>query len=329
MQIATDAVASWSRDAAGSRRAFPARRRRAFEVLAQGHRSARRVAGKAEAQSRAGARRRDDPARRAARAAKRSCGRHAERGLRGADQGSDRIRARRAARLRGGQARARADADARAGRGAKREDAARQGRHRDRSGDFLRATSSRIPATGTHLCHAMLLPKPESRRAPAGACRRKARSISAPRRSSGTGKATTVLLRNPRYLNAEDETTLHQVETAVDLAILDPASEIARAARRRRSTIRNTPASACSAPASISRTSITARSPYLWYVTREMGFVNKMMRGLARPRREPGRDLRRHDREAVGRGRRGASRSAAAASICSRWTTWWRRATPT
>jgi hypothetical protein len=33
-----------------------------------------------------------------------------------------------------------------------------------------------------------------------------------------TGRSSTILLKNPRYLNAEDDTTIANVETAVDLA---------------------------------------------------------------------------------------------------------------
>src|SRR5438046_10418152 len=40
------------------------------------------------------------------------------------------------------------------------------------------------------------------------------------------GKASIVSLKNSRYLNAEDDTTLKDVETAVDLAMLDPETMI-------------------------------------------------------------------------------------------------------
>ena len=183
------------------------------------------------------------------------------------------------------------------------------------------------PDTGTHFCHAMLLPRAESL---ARLDEFKARGAV----DLGTaavmrqGKAATVFMRNPRYLNAEDEATLQQTEIAVDLAMLDPVSELCVL---RGDTVDNPKYAGkrvfCTG---INLTHIYhGRISYMWYVTREMGFVNKMMRGLAKPDIEPGRDLRRHDREAVGRGRRGTSRSAAAASICSRWITWWRRATPT
>ena len=136
------------------------------------------------------------------------------------------------------------------------------------------------PEAGAHLCHAMLLPKPESvARLPElqakGALDLGTAAV------QRHGKATIVYLKNPRYLNAEDEATLNETETAVDLAILDPASELAvlrggtvdhpkYAGKRVFST-------------GINLTHIYyGKISYLWYVTREMGFVNKMMRGLAK-----------------------------------------------
>jgi thioesterase DpgC len=93
-------------------------------------------------------------------------------------------------------------------------------------------------------------------------------------------------MRNPRYLNAEDETTLQQVEVAVDLALLDPKSEICVL---RGDTVDNPKYGGqrifCTG---INLTHIyNGRISYLWYITREMGFVNKMFRGLARPHVSP------------------------------------------
>ena len=142
------------------------------------------------------------------------------------------------------------------------------------------------------------------------------------------GKATIVFMRNPRYLNAEDEATLQQTETAVDLAILDPASELCVL---RGDTVDNPKyAGRRVFSTGINLTHLyRGKISYMWYVTREMGFVNKMMRGLARPDARPGRD--RSAARSRSRGSRASrpSRSAAAASTCSPWTTWWRRATPT
>ena len=96
------------------------------------------------------------------------------------------------------------------------------------------------------------------------------------------GKAATVLMHNPRYLNAEDEATLQQMEICVDLATLDPKSELCVL----RGDVVDNPKYAgkrvfCTG---INLTHIYhGKISYLWFVTREMGFVNKMMRGLARP----------------------------------------------
>jgi thioesterase DpgC len=136
------------------------------------------------------------------------------------------------------------------------------------------------PAAGTHLCHAMLLPKPES-----VACLPELQAKGG--LDFGTaavqrhGKATIVYLKNPRYLNAEDEATLNETETAVDLAILDPASELA--VLRGGTVDHPNYAGRHVFCTGINLTHIYyGKISYLWYVTREMGFVNKMMRGLAK-----------------------------------------------
>jgi thioesterase DpgC len=137
------------------------------------------------------------------------------------------------------------------------------------------------PDTGTHFCHAMLLPRTES-------LQRRDEFTARGAVDLGTasvmreGKAATVTLHNPRYLNAEDETTLQQAEIAVDLATLDPKSEICVL---RGGTVDNPKYAGqrvfCTG---INLTHIyNGKISYLWYITREMGFVNKMFRGLARP----------------------------------------------
>ena len=138
---------------------------------------------------------------------------------------------------------------------------------------------------GAHLCHAMLLPKPESlahlpELAAKGAIDFGTAAI------ERRGKASLVTLKNPRYLNAEDESTLANVETAVDLAILDPLTQIALL---RGDTVENPKYAGqhvfCTG---INLTHLyRGKISYLWYVTREMGFVNKFYRGLARPDADP------------------------------------------
>jgi thioesterase DpgC len=87
-------------------------------------------------------------------------------------------------------------------------------------------------------------------------------------------------MRNPRYLNAEDETTLVHVETAVDLALLDPATSIC--------VLRGAPIDGGKySGKNVFSTGINLTQLYkgqisfLWYLIRDLGFVNKMFRGLA------------------------------------------------
>ena len=141
------------------------------------------------------------------------------------------------------------------------------------------------PAAGAHLCHAMLLPRaeaiahfPELRRT--GALHLGAATV------AREGKAAVVTLRNPRFLNAEDAATLDQQETAIDLAILDPQSEIAvlrgdmvEHAKYRGRRIFS---------AGINLTHLYhGRIPYIWYIERDLGLVNKLYRGLAAPGADP------------------------------------------
>src|ERR1043165_7207291 len=142
------------------------------------------------------------------------------------------------------------------------------------------------PDTGEHFCHAMLLPRAESLARLDEFTARGAVDL-------GTaavmrqGQAATVFMRQPPFLNArEDAATLQQTEIAVDLAILDPASELCVL---RGDTVDNPKyAGKRVFSTGINLTHIyNGRISYMWYVTREMGFVNKMMRGLARPDTSP------------------------------------------
>ena len=157
------------------------------------------------------------------------------------------------------------------------------------------------PQAGAHFCHAMLLPRAEALAHLPELQARGAVDLgtAAVKRQ---GKATIVFMRNPRYLNAEDEATLQQTETAVDLAILDPVSELCVL---RGDTVDNPKyAGKRVFSTGINLTHLYhGRISYMWYVTREMGFVNKMMRGLARADEDPDEIFGGTHREAVGRGR--------------------------
>ena len=137
------------------------------------------------------------------------------------------------------------------------------------------------PVAGTHLCHAMLLPLPASREK-AEEYRKtgelKLTGVHIKRR----GKASILEMGNPQYLNAEDESTLPGMETAVDVALLDPQTEVCVL----RGNVVTHPKYAGRRlfGAGINLTQLyDGNIRYLWYLIRDLGFVNKLYRGLASP----------------------------------------------
>ena len=101
------------------------------------------------------------------------------------------------------------------------------------------------------------------------------------------GVAGILELRNPRHLNAEDATTLAATEAAVDLVLLDPEIEVGvfrggvvdhpRYAGRR------------IFGAGINLTHLyRGLVPFLFYFVRDMGYVNKLYRGLSAPQWQAG-----------------------------------------
>jgi thioesterase DpgC len=101
------------------------------------------------------------------------------------------------------------------------------------------------------------------------------------------GPASVVELRNPRHLNAEDDVTLPATEVAVDLALLDPETEICvmrggivehpRYAGRR----------IFGAGLNLTRL-YRGLLPYLFFLVRDLGYVNKIHCGLSGPEHRPG-----------------------------------------
>jgi (3,5-dihydroxyphenyl)acetyl-CoA 1,2-dioxygenase len=132
---------------------------------------------------------------------------------------------------------------------------------------------------GAHLCRAMLLPRPESKE-------ELARFVAdgvidlGPARLERRGQAAFLFAANPRYLNAEDATTLDEMEIAVDVAILDPRTSVA--------VLRG---GAVDHPkyrgerifgAGVNLTHLyRGRIPFTWYLQRDLGYVNKLFRGVA------------------------------------------------
>jgi (3,5-dihydroxyphenyl)acetyl-CoA 1,2-dioxygenase len=93
-------------------------------------------------------------------------------------------------------------------------------------------------------------------------------------------RAGVLELCNPRHLNAEDDDTLAETEAAVDLALLDPDIEVVVF----RGGVVDHPRYAGQRPfgAGINLTHLYyGRIDFLFYLVRDMGYVNKIFRGLA------------------------------------------------
>ncbi len=154
-------------------------------------------------------------------------------------------------------------------------------------GEFLHHVLA-DPVAGAHLCHAMLLPRPDAvARLPELA--RTGRIEFPGARLERDGGVSVVTMSNPRYLNAEDATTLDGLEMAIDLALLDPATELC--------VLRGGPVEHPKYGgrrlfgAGINLTHLyQGRIPFLWYLVRDLGPVNKLYRGLARPESPPEQD---------------------------------------
>jgi len=144
------------------------------------------------------------------------------------------------------------------------------------------------PAAGAHLCHAMLLPREESQELlpefiKTGKIKFDGASL------ERKGKASVLMMSNPRYLNAEDEGTLAGLESAIDLALLDPQTEVCVL---RGETVTHTKhAGKRLFGAGINLTHLyQGKIRFLWYLIRDLGLVNKLYRGLALPDVPPEED---------------------------------------
>jgi (3,5-dihydroxyphenyl)acetyl-CoA 1,2-dioxygenase len=141
--------------------------------------------------------------------------------------------------------------------------------------------------TGAHLVWGMLRPTEEALTR-LDAFRRTGELDLGQARVRRDGAAGVLELRNPRHLNAEDDSTVPPTEVAVDLLLLDPDIEVAvfrggvvdhpRYAGRR-----------------IFGSGINLTHLYYgrislvgFFLVRDLGYVNKLYRGLSAPEHRPG-----------------------------------------
>ena len=133
---------------------------------------------------------------------------------------------------------------------------------------------------GTHLCHAMLLPREDT-------ASHLEKFITDGFTDLGTvtvqrhGHAVHVTLKNPRYLNAEDQTTIDATEIGIDLATLDPQSNIAVLRGGEVEHVKYRGRRILGSGINLTHL-YRGKIPFLWFIQRELGFVHKFMRGVAR-----------------------------------------------
>jgi thioesterase DpgC len=134
---------------------------------------------------------------------------------------------------------------------------------------------------GRHLVHAMLLPREESAEHLRRFQHDGALDVGAARLER-RGRSVHLIASNPRFLNAEDQTTIDNMEIAVDVAVLDAASNIA--------VLRGGPVEHPKyrgrrlLGSGINLTYLyQGKIPFVWFIQRELGFVHKFLRGVASP----------------------------------------------
>ena len=156
--------------------------------------------------------------------------------------------------------------------------------HEVDQGIFVSSVLADVRA-GTHLCHAMLLPRPEALAQLAEYEKTGHLDLGAAE-VFRRGGASYVIQKNPRHLNAEDDTTIDAAEIAVDLAILDPQTQIGVL---RGDYVQGGKYDGRRMLGSgINLTHLYyGKIPFIWYLQRDLGIVNKFFRGVAREDRTP------------------------------------------
>jgi thioesterase DpgC len=142
------------------------------------------------------------------------------------------------------------------------------------------------PGPGRHLITAMLRPLPEALEH-LGELRATGTADLGPVRITRRGRAGVLELRNPRHLNAEDDLTLRPTECAVDMILLDPDIEVG--------VIRGGVVEHPRYPGTrvfgsgINLTRLyRGRVDFMFYLVRDLGYVNKIYRGITLAPAAPG-----------------------------------------
>ena len=144
--------------------------------------------------------------------------------------------------------------------------------------DFLCHVFAR-PETGLHLIHAMLRPLPQSLELLAR-FRRDGRLDLGTAQLERQGELGCVYFNNIPHLNAEDATTVGPLETAVDLVLLDPEIQMGLLRGNRVEHRKYRGRRIFSSGLNLSHL-YYGQLPLMFYLTRDLGFTNKLYRGVS------------------------------------------------
>jgi thioesterase DpgC len=136
-----------------------------------------------------------------------------------------------------------------------------------------------VPRAGRHLIGAMLRPTPQALER-LGELRASGTVDLGPVRVTRRGRAGILELSNPRHLNAEDELTLGPTECAVDVILLDPDIEVGVFRGGVVEHPRYTGTRVFGSGINLTHL-YRGRIDFLFYLLRDLGYVNKIYRGIA------------------------------------------------
>ncbi len=135
-----------------------------------------------------------------------------------------------------------------------------------------------LPRAGRHLVGAMLRPVPGAFEH-LGQLRDTGTAELGPVRVTRRGRAGVLEITNPRHLNAEDDLTLAATECAVDMILLDPGIEVGVIRGGVVRHPRHPGARVFGSGINLTRL-YHGRIDFLFYLVRDLGYVNKIYRGL-------------------------------------------------
>jgi (3,5-dihydroxyphenyl)acetyl-CoA 1,2-dioxygenase len=135
-----------------------------------------------------------------------------------------------------------------------------------------------LPRAGRHLIGAMLRPVPEAFEH-LGELRATGVVDLGPVRVTRRGRAGVLELRNPKHLNAEDDLTLGLTECAVDMILLDPGIEVGVFRGGVVEHPRYPGERVFGSGINLTRL-YHGRIDFLFYLVRDLGYVNKIYRGI-------------------------------------------------